>query len=343
MPVTNLFDTDVYKDFDRGGLTMTNKIKCIVGKPKESCIIVNEMLAESLDQLRRSIKEAIVLKVLDSVAKGELVLFVAKPEYNLPTCLPFFRYTNAKTGEVKVAVNMTNVVTEVTGKTSTGEGTGEVVGYELNDVNITYTMLVSAYIQLKCVDPFELGTKFMTHAAVLWARMFNKILVKTIGLASSKERYNAYFYFAVRFFLTNLVGAPEKLVDSISLATLKERQKSTLIVSMEDKIKDLGINMYADFTTFCQTLFNNEVSNIRAMRVTTMNPNETINVSFYCRKFIDSYHQGAILALCNPFYFIWMVVAVEMKARLFNIKMCEDIFSKSEMAAMMSGIYTAIN
>ncbi len=337
---TNLFETDVYKDFDRNGVVMTNKIKHIIAKPNESCVIVNEKLADSLNMLRRSIKETIVIDVLNAVEKGDLVLFVAKPEYNLPSCLPFFRYS--KNGVTKVAVNMTNVVVELTGKTPSGENTGEVIGYEINDVNTTYTMLVAAYIQLKAVSAASFSPKFLTFGAVLWARMFNKILVKTIGLASSKERYNAYFYFAVRFFLINFCDTPEKIVDSISLSTLKEKQKNTLIISMEEKIAEMGIDIYKDFTTFCQALFNNEISNIKAMRVTTTNPNEQINVSFYCRKFIDSYHQGAIFGLCDPFYFIWMVIAVQMKARLFNIKMCEDIWSKTEMANMMVGIYSAI-
>ena len=71
-------------------------------------------------------------------------------------------------------------------------------------------------------------------------------------------------------------------------------------------------------------MFNNDISNIKGIRITSANPNEQINVSFYIRKFIDSYHQSTLMALGSFYYFIWVIMCVQMRAHLCNIKMFDE-------------------
>lgn len=334
----SIFESDVYKDFDHGGEAMSNKIGAILTRP-EAAIIINNKMPYTLERFRKTFKDSIVVKVLEAVQNGDMVLFVAAPEYNLPSCLPFFRYKNKKNGKMKVGVNLTNVVREEKQTDSLGEKTNEVMEYVIDDINIVYSMLVPAYIQLNVDSASAFNPKVLQYGSLFWGRMFNKILVKTIGLSTSKERYEAYLYYAVRFFLKYYIGAPDSIVDSISMSTLKTREKSNLILYIEDKVKENGINMYASFTDFCQTLFSNDISNIKGIRITSANPNEQINVSYYIRKFIDNYHQSTLMSLGSIYYFIWVITCVQMRAHLCNIKMFDDICSKSEMGTFMNAVY----
>ena len=338
---SSLFESDVYKDFDHGGQAMSNKIKAILGK-RDAAVIINDKMPTTLDLFRRTLKEPIVVQTLQAIHDGSLVLFIAAPEYNLPACLPFFKYKNKADGKVRVGVNLTNVAREVRQENALGDKMDAVSEYVIDDVNIVYTMLVSAYINLVVPDTSQFGPKVLQYGSLFWARMFNKILNKTIGLATSKDRYEAYLYFAVRFFLSYYMGAPDNIIESISLAVLKGKEKSNLILYIEDRIKENGINVNQDFTTFCQTMFNNDISNIKGIRITSANPNEQINVSFYIRKFIDSYHQSTLMTLGSFYYFIWVIMCVQMRAHLCNIKMFDDICSRAEMGSFMNGVYQTV-
>lgn len=327
-----LTKTDIFQYFEKSGARMEDRIKALVTNSNAS-IILNEALEETtLTRFGQNFKEPIALKALVAVRNGSLVLFYAKPEYNLPECMPFFRYTMG--GKTKVAINLTNI-TQVSGDQNDPNS----LVYTVDDMRKLYAMLVAGYINLMIPNPEKFPIKSIEYGAMMWARMFCKVLNRTIGLSTNKERYEAYFYFAARFFMKYLIGVPDDTVDSASDALLKNG-KSPLIIMIEEKCKDANINMYADFTSFCATLFNNDVSNIKGLRMVSANPGERLNVSFFIRRFIDTYHQGAIMALASVHYFTWMVISVQKKAYLLNIKMLGDVFDANEGNKYLAGIYT---
>ena len=105
---TPLTSTDIFRAFDNSGAHLSARMKALITDNKTS-VILNEALEEStLTRFGTNFKDPIALKALLAVRNGDLVLFAAKPEYNLPECIPFFRYTFK--GKAKVAVNMTNIV-----------------------------------------------------------------------------------------------------------------------------------------------------------------------------------------------------------------------------------------
>lgn len=327
-----LTKTDVFQYFEKSGARMEDRIKALVTNSNAS-VILNEKLEETtLTRFGQSFKEPIALKALIAVREGNLVLYYAKPEYNLPECMPFFRYTMK--GKTKVAINLTNI-TQVEGDQNDPSS----LTYSVDDMRKLYAMLVAGYLNLVFPDPGRYPVKALEFGAMMWARMFCKVLNRTIGLSTNKERYEAYFYFAARFFLIYLIGAPDHTVDSISNALLRNG-KSPLITMIEEKCEAAKINMYIDFTSFCSTLFNNDFSNIKGLRMVNANPGEKLTVSFFIRRFIDTYHQGAIMALASVHYFTWMVIAVQKKAYLMNIKMLGDVFDATEGNKYLASLFT---
>ena len=186
--------TDVFQIYENSGARISDRMKALITNPATRTV-VNEALEEvTLNRFAMIFKEPIALKALGAVRRGDIVLFVAKPEYNLPESIPFFRY--AKGSTVKVAVNLTNIIVMEEDKEDPSNTT-----YMVEDMRKLYAMLVSAYIQLMIADPADYPIKSIEYGAMMWARMFCKVLNRTIGLSTNKDRYEAYFYFAARFFL----------------------------------------------------------------------------------------------------------------------------------------------
>ena len=331
---TSLTQTDVFQYYESSGMRLTERIKAIVGNSK-AAEIVNEKLEEfTLSKFSLTYKEPIALKALNAVRTGDLVLFVAKPEFNLPECIPFFRYTVGG-NRAKVAVNLTNCIQQI------DDGNGG-FNYVVDDMRKLYVQLVSAYIQLMIPDPANYPVKAIEYGAAMWARMFCKVLNRTIGLSSNKDRYDAYYYFAVRFFMKYLIAAPDATVDAVSKAYLRTGTKSPLILMIESKVEDQGADMYKDLTTFCATLFNNDISGVKGMRLVAANPGEHLNASYFIRQFVTSYSQAAVMALASAPYFTWMVLCTQKKAYMCNIKALGDVFDGNEGARYTAGIFSSI-
>lgn len=328
-----LTETDVFQIYEKSGAKMSARIKAIIANP--NCrVVVNEKLeATTLARFAMTFKEPIALKALNAVRAGDIVLFIAKPEYNLPESIPFFRYS-LKGGAAKIAVNLTNIASIEEDKVDPNN-----TSYMVDDMRKLYAMLISAYIMLRIPEPGDYPIKAIEYGAMMWARMFCKVLNRTIGLSTNKERYEAYYYFAARFFLIYLVGVPDATVDSISTALLKNGYKSPLIVMIEEKIANEKIDMYANFTTFCSVLFNNDVSGVKGARMIAANPNESLNVSFFLRRFVDSYNQSAVMSLAYLPYFTWMVTCTLKKAYMMNIKMLGDVIDGVEGAKFLAALY----
>jgi hypothetical protein len=329
----SLTETDVFQYYETSGARMSARMKALITNPNAATVVNEKLEMTTLGRFGTTFKEPIALKALIAVRNGDLVLFVAKPEYNLPECMPYFRYTMK--GHSKVAVNLTNICTieeDPEDPTNTS--------YQVDDMRKLYAVLVGAYLNLKIPDPATYPVKSIEYGAMMWARMFCKVLNRTIGLSTNRDRYEAYFYFAARFYLSYLIGAPEATVDSISLALLKGGVKSPLISMIEEKVASESINMNESFTTFCQTLFNNDISGVKGMRMVSANPNEKLNASFFLRRFVDTYNQSAIMSLASAQYFTWMVICTQKKAYMCNIKMLGDVFDGVEGSKYLAALYS---
>lgn len=331
----NFMQSDIFAYFEKSGAGMKKRMQTIVTQPSASEII-NDRLEEPLTVFAHTFKEPIAMRAVTAVRQGKLVLFIPKQDVAPPECLPFFRYT--KGGESKVAVNMLNVV-----DIAPGGSTGELY-YSVSDMRKFYSVLVAAYINLVIPEPSDYPVKAMEFGALMWAKMFCKILNTTIGLATSRDRYAAFFHYAVRFFLTYYIGAPAATVESITKATLKGNDANPYVLAVAeylDRDPKEAAKFYGSFTGFCEILFNNQVTNLKAARMNLANPNETLNVSFYLKRFIDSYYQSSVLALASVHYFTWMLICTQKRAFMMNVKMLANVFDlNTEMTRYLAAVYS---
>lgn len=328
-----LTETDIYQMFDSSGSNMSRKMKDVVKGQNKGIKVLNKKLESTITRFAQSFREPIVVKAVSAINDGKMVLFMAEPAMNLPECLPFFRY-QLNGADAKVAVNMTNIVSIAPPMT---EGEDEI--YSVEDIRKFYAIIVAAYINLMIPDASKFSMQAMSCGARMWARMFCSVLNRTIGLSSSKDRYAAYNYFAMRFYLSYYIGAPVSTIDGICDKALPGGLKNPIIVAIEDYMTSKpDVDMYGSFTGFCQVLFNNEITNIKSLRMVAAAPNESLNVSFFMKRFIDSYHQSSIMSLASPHYFTWMVLCTQKKAYMMNIKMlgsvCDGIDSEKYLAAL---------
>jgi hypothetical protein len=175
----------------------------------------------------------------------------------------------------------------------------------------------------------------LTYSAILWADMFTKPLYDVYGM-NNIDRVKAFKYFAMKFFLGYYMECPENQINDIVMKYFKE--KNQLIITMEDVIAARGYNIYDGFMSFCNVMFNNEVTMIKGVRVNNVENN--MNVSFYLQKFSQTFHRNALLSLCSFPYFIYTIIAATSKCNLVKDKSFDRIFKDN--GAVASRLLVAI-
>ena len=324
--------SDIYQTYDKNRAISKRIQNLLAGDAKS--VVLNDKLINDLNILIRTHKETTVLKAVNSIKSGEIILVKLDIDSNLPDFLPFIKAKRG--GKEFIYVNLTKYVTESRDPDYDGK-TGE-IDYKIDNRKL-YALVITAYIYLKHLSSdTALPPSAIQISATIWARMFNKVLIKTHGITSNKERYEAFMYFAMKFFMKYYLQSPDAVVDSIAMSYIKNK-KSYLIEYMESKIEELNVNPYKSFTTFCHTLFNNEISNIKGIKES--NIGEKINVSFYLRKFIDMYGISTLLSLSAYPYFLFVIVSSYNMSSISNDRALEDIvaYDKKEIPKLLTALY----
>lgn len=324
-----LTESDVFTRFlDKSNGVQANIMTVLGGK--SGAVVLNNKLGNDLEIMLKVHKEPTTLAAVTAIKSGDIVLVTIPLNVNIPECIPLIKHK--KNGRPRVLINLSRYIVE-----SKDSDTGE-IDYSI-DVQKLYSLCVPGYMYLRMFDKdCVLSAQTMKSSAIIWARMFNKVLIKTIGLSTNKERYDAFMYFAIKFFLSYYVEAPSVVVESIAESTMVG-EKSYLIDIMEAKIAELKVNPYESFTTFCTVLFNNEISNIKGIRVN--NIEENINMSFYMKRFIDMYNMSAVGSLISFPYFIFTVFSSYNWAGIVNDRSMEDVvqYDKKEYPKLIQSLY----
>lgn len=322
-------ESDVYDKLINKNNAINSKIAEIASN-NAATTILNEKLQADFDIMLKVYKSPETLGIINSIKNHEMIVFTADLASSIPSCMPFVKYKKA--GKDRVIVNVTAYVAE-TKDSDTGD-----IEYHV-DVKKLYALCLPAYLTLKLFDKStSLPPQVIQLSSLMWAKMFNKILNRTIGLTTNKERYEAYMYFAMRFFMMYILQSPEAVADSISNVYLKNG-KGYLINFMEERIKQKGINPYESFETFCNTLFDNDISNIKGVRVNNLS--ETMDYTFYVKKFIETYRYQSVLALASFPYFFFTIHASYRYSDIVSDRAFEDVVldNSKDMPTLLAGIY----
>jgi len=322
-----LSESDIYSKYMDKDNGITNKIFKTL-KDTNSSTILNDKLDTALEIMRKTYKDPTTIQIINSIKNGEIILYVTEPELNMPTCIPFFKYVAS--GKTKVSVNLTNHIQQKKDK-----GTGE-VDYIIDNRKF-YILCLSAFITLKLLDKRTvLPATVISDCAYMWAKMYTKVLNKMVGLSTNKERYESFMYFAIRFFCKYFLECPDALCDTIAESYLPAG-KTMLIHDIERKVSEKGINMYSSVETFCNTLFNNSITNLKATR---LGDNVDMNSYLYFRKFVDMYDFSAAGSLCSFPYFLFTIISVFYSGNMVSRSLDDIVITDDakQMPRILNGL-----
>ena len=267
---------------------LQNAVKSIDNK----CIL-NNRLDDALDLMNKGYKDSLTTKVIEAVKKYRIIVVSLPIDKRFPAHIPYLRMK--RNGKDCVVVDVSKYA--VTDRAD--DGTISAVKIDMTKL---YALLVPSYMALEVLNEYTtISSETIKWMALLWAKMFNKILMSQKIFVGSPERYEAFMYFAMRFFMIYYVGAPLPVVDNISGEFIKN-SKSRYILTIENNLRHKNIDLYKDWNTFSGTMFSNEITNIRAVT------NVDMNVDQYLRLF-SSYmgRDGAYLALWSVDYFFYCI------------------------------------
>ena len=151
-------DSDIFKLQNNGGL-LTTKITNVLKKGQsgftgKDIVVLNTLLEDSLQAVKRLHNEPIVIDILNAINEGTVVLVQLSMEYNIPKCLPFIRYVG-QDHKQKVLINLTPYITVK--KNNLGDDIYSISAQRL------YPILICAYLALtRFNDPYVMPGKAFT-------------------------------------------------------------------------------------------------------------------------------------------------------------------------------------
>lgn len=298
---------------------MLGKINMLLSKQIPGAAILNDLIFGDLrKKIQNRHKDRVTNGYMNAIQNYEIILFTVPPEHRIPEFLPFICYK--RDGVEEVAVNLSNHIVAIQNDAGQME-------YDISDhVNTINILLRSAYLAITSLLPNEgLPTEVLYYSAILWADMFNKPLYNAFGF-HDRQKNVAFTYFAMKFFLTYMMECPEKQVDAIVKRAVPD--KNSIINFMEEKIDALGLRPYDGMVPFLFTLFNNEVTAMKGIKVNGLSAK--MNVSFYIQKFSQLYSSNALLALCSYPYFVYVILSATAKCGQVKDKSFDRMFNEKK-------------
>lgn len=314
-----LRDSDFFDAYINHDNAIMGKIGKILSGTEKSTVILNKIIWDELTRkLFSKRKERVVVKISEAIRSGNMIIFCNSPDAKLPDMVPFVVYK--KQGIDAVAINASSLVIPV----KNPDGTD---GYEIEDINKMYVSLYSGYLAMMNFKKKDiLPSHVLYDAAVIWAEMFNKPLYDTFGMGN-QDRNEALMYFAVKFFLRNIMECDMRQTEALGdkfIQSTKRQHKNDLILYMEEQIEFRKIDIYKGMIPFMETLFNEEITKIRGVKVSTLS--NTMNVSYYIQKFTTTFSSNALLALCTFPYFFYVIDSAVSKTKMVKDKSFDRIF-----------------
>lgn len=322
----NITDSDIFR-MENGTNIFSNKIGAILQRAaanpngSDDIVILNGKITDSLNNLKKMHSEPVILKAINDIQSGRMILVDLSTKYSLPACLPFIRYKG--NADTKILVNLSQYVEKT--KTNSGE-----ILYKVS-VPKLYCLVLCAYLSLNVFNErYILPGKALSSAAYIWASMFNKILSRTVALSTNKERYDAFMYFAMKFFCIYIAQVPEQIAEDVANGYLVKRGRKdfTMVKDMKERMENFNYKPYEDFAHFCYALFDERVSNLRGIVADSVA--KEINETFYLKRFINQYSFTALFSLAAFPYFLFTILNASAKTRIVNDMAFQDFIDDKD-------------
>lgn len=289
---------------------------------------LKSLLLYKLEEIRKTRSGKLTELALNDVMNGNIILFSAKDRSaNMPSYMPFIKY-KASAGS-KIAVDLTTHVRLTT------TDKGEVADIESNKL---YAFIISAYLYLHTFEKDTvLPNKLAKASAIMWGKLFCKILEAKVALATNKERHEAFMYYAMMFFLINIVEYNPVISKEMVKSYFRAGMTNSIIANVDNYVETYEIDLYESFETFCKVMFDPNVTGIRTMRL--KKSNDIITLEFFMRQYITMYNKTSVLSLASFQYFVWMIISAKVGCFIFNDRVLKPIVDSNEYNVMMTEIY----
>ena len=231
--------------------------------------VLNGELVVQLANIKKIYRDRLTQLAVDEVTKGNIIIYSAKnPTHCMPSYMPFIKYKVQD--EQKVAIDITQYATVK--KIKDSEDLDVVM-----DTKKLYVFIISAYLYLRTFNRNTiLPSKLAKSSAIVWAKLFCKILEMKVGLATNRERHDAFMYYAMMFFLVNIIEYNEEAAKAIAKSYFKTGVVNSTIGYIETQIENRNLPIYATFEDFCKIMFDPEITGIRTMRLKNSNDRITL-------------------------------------------------------------------
>lgn len=291
-------------------------------------IDLKPLLLYKFEEIRKTRSGKLTELALNEVMNGNIIVFSAKDRAaNMPSYMPFIKFKTS-TGS-KIAVDLTTHV-----RVTTGEN-GDVADIESNKL---YAFIISAYLYLRVFEKdVVLPNKLAKASAIMWGKLFCKILEAKVALATNKERHEAFMYYSMMFFLINIVEYNPASSKDMVKSYFRPGMTNSIIAAVDSYLESSGIDLYESFETFCKVMFDPNVTGLRTMRL--KKSNDVITLEFFMRQYITMYNKTAILSLASYQYFVWMIISAKVGCFIFNDRVLKPIVDSNEYNVMMTEIY----
>lgn len=312
-------NTYIYKNcIDINGEYTKKIIEIIKGN---KCEVINDYIARTLQDIGRDNPSLLTQKAVTKVQSKEILLIVAPKELQLPKPLPFVKFS-------KGGMNKDQVIVDVSRFSKLRSVEGEKTEYSV-DYRVLTTLITSAYVTLEfCDDNALLPPDIIKYSAILWAMMYCKVLNGMIQLSTSPDRYYAYMYMAIKFYVIRIMGASEVLANNIGESYIAryyngKKENNTFLASMELVIKTKMMKPFVDFDEFCYVMFDDEVGNLKGVKVANIQGH--VNTYEYVRRFIRSYQFESVMTLGSFPYFYMTLLSGYSRDMMVNGRTMQEI------------------
>lgn len=318
-------DSEIFNKMNAGNSIIT-QLNTALGAVNDSTI-VNRKIQDSLDTMYKQYKDGVTLKVIQAVKDMSIYVVYLPIDKRLPANMPFVRVK--RHGKDCIIVDISKYAT-----IERSEENNTITGVSV-DIPKLYNLLVPALIAQKVLTPDTVismeSTKWM---ALMWAKMFCHILKTQKFFVANAERYEAFNYFAMKFFMLYYLGLNEAIANRIA-GEFIDNVKSKYIQMIENVCAQKKINLYESWTTFARSMFSNEITNIRTNGL-------EMNVEQYIRLF-STYlgRDGAYLALWSADYFFFCLFNAYNHSWILNDRAWAAVVEDNpkNMVRMLSGLY----
>lgn len=300
---------------------------------KGGMINLNAEFAQQLANIKKIYTDVLTTKAVDAVANGSVILFAARnPKHCMPSFMPFIKYKNGDKQFVAVDLTKWVILKPIKGSDEQFDVT--------MDIKKLYCFIITAYLyQSKFDRDTQISSKLAKSSAIVWAKLFCKVLEMKVGLATNRDRHDAFMYFAMMFFLVNIIEYNKESAENLAKSFFRSNTVSPTVRYIETSVENRSIDMYQSFEVFCSTLFDPDITGLRSLRL--KGTNNVINVEYYVSQYITLYHMTSAFSLAAYPYFIWMVISSCNWAYLFNDKTIESIASE-EYGNIMTELYRMV-